>query len=169
MKRKRLLGQNSWIAFLAGSIWTGAWTDLDNVYASSGPVSQPPGFGSPWPYLLNLFFALAVVVILAILLIRFLARRANVQQKGAISVLAARQLAPNKSIQVVEVGDKRYLLGVAEQVTLIADVSNTFGKDSPLIAENQSDMAMPFRQLLLDKLTNLRESYRPQDSEEGEK
>jgi flagellar protein FliO/FliZ len=169
MSRGILPERNLRISVLAGSIWVGVWADLDNVYASTGPVSQPPGFGSPLPYLLNLFFALAVVVVLAILLIRFLARRANVRQKGAISILAARQLAPNKSIQVVEVGDKRYLLGVADEVTLIADVSDTFRDEYSPAAENQSDVVTPFRQMLLDKLTNLRESHRPQDSEEGEK
>lgn len=154
---------------LVGCIWTGVWTDVDDVYASTSPVSQPPGFGSPWPYLLNLFLALSVVVVLAIVLIRFLARRANIQQKGTISVLAARQLAPNKSIQVVEVGSKRYLLGVADEVTLIADVSDTFAKEDLPVADGEADAISPFRQMLLDKLTNLRESYHPQDSGEDEK
>ncbi len=156
-----------WIAVLVGFTGISIVFDTSYVFAGTSPASEPPGFGSPWPYLLNLFFALAVVVVLAIILIRFLARRANIQQKGAILVLAARQLAPNRSVQVVEVGSKRYLLGVADEISLIADVTDTF-TDEVNFSSNQSDGAAQFRQMLQDKLSNLRETYRPQGSKEDD-
>ncbi|GMA61554.1 hypothetical protein GCM10025859_19940 [Alicyclobacillus fastidiosus] len=81
--------------------------------------------------IINLVIALVVVVLLIVLLVRFLAKRANVQQRGAIQVIAARQLAPNRSVQVVEVGDKRYLIGVGEDVRLLAEVTDSYESFSP--------------------------------------
>ncbi|MFB5191441.1 FliO/MopB family protein [Alicyclobacillus fastidiosus] len=81
--------------------------------------------------IINLVIALVVVVLLIVLLVRFLAKRANVQQRGAIQVIAARQLAPNRSVQVVEVGDKRYLIGVGEDVRMLAEVTDSYESLSP--------------------------------------
>ncbi len=149
--------------------WVSVRTGLKSTaFAADTTSNSVPGFGSPWPYLFNLFFALTIVIVLAILLIRFLAKRANIQQKGAISVLAARQLAPNRSVQVVEVQGKKYLLGIAENITLIAEVTDTFqiGSDTH---EDKANESSPFRQLLLDKLANVRESYRARGTGEDSK
>ncbi|GLG00573.1 hypothetical protein Alches_06120 [Alicyclobacillus hesperidum subsp. aegles] len=75
---------------------------------------------------MKLIVAFIVVLLLLVLLFRFLGRRVGVVQRGSIDVLAARQLAPNRSVQVVEVGQKRYLLGVGENVQLLADVTDSY-------------------------------------------
>ncbi len=150
---------------LMGFTWvTVKETVGSNVFAANNVGNTVPGFGSPWPYLFNLAFALVIVIILVIILIRFLAKRANVQQRGSISVLAARQLAPNRSVQVVEVRGRRYLLGVADEITLIADVTDSFNTDTGF--ESRIDDGTQFRQVLAERLASLRKSYRAGESEE---
>lgn len=117
------------------------------VQASTGDKSGMP---SPTRSIVNVLIALAVVVLLMFLLFRFLAKRTNVSQKGMIQVIAARQLAPNRSIQVVEVGDKRYLLGVGEDVQLLADVTDTYE-----LAERNEERTS-FGQALSSALADLR-------------
>ncbi|GMA59018.1 hypothetical protein GCM10025858_35210 [Alicyclobacillus sacchari] len=75
---------------------------------------------------MKLIIAFIVVLLLLVLLFRFLGRRVGVVQRGSIQVIAARQLAPNRSVQVVEVGKKLYLLGVGENVQLLADVTDSY-------------------------------------------
>ncbi|EPZ46250.1 FliO/MopB family protein [Alicyclobacillus acidoterrestris] len=96
---------------------------LDTTTNATAPVTV----GAPGVhYYINVVIALVVVVLMIVLLVRFLAKRTNVQQRGAIQVLAARQLAPNRSVQVVEVGEKRFLIGVGEDVSLLAEVTDSY-------------------------------------------
>ncbi len=168
LAKERDVKRLCWVVAFAFVVWIAEQARCVSVYAAETAPSSLPGFGSPWPSLLNLFFALTIVIILVTVLIRFLAKRANVQQRGSISILAARQLAPNKSVQVVEVLGKRYLLGVAESVTFIADLTDGY----PTVDESDefaSTITSPFRQQLLDKLVSIRESYRPKGPKEDER
>ena len=92
------------------------------VLAASNSAVPASGAGA----YVKLIVAFIVVLLLLVLLFRFLGRRVGVVQRGSIDVLAARQLAPNRSVQVVEVGQKRYLLGVGENVQLLADVTDSY-------------------------------------------
>jgi flagellar protein FliO/FliZ len=74
----------------------------------------------------ELLVAFVVVLLLMGILFRFLGRRVGVQQRGSIQVVAAKQIAPNKSIQVISVGHHLYLVGVGENVELLADVTDTY-------------------------------------------
>lgn len=121
-----------------------------------------PQFSSPWSALINMILALVVVVALVIVLIRFLAKRANVQSKGGIQVLAARQLAPNRSVQVIDVQGKRFLIGVGDQVNLLAEVTEHFpsvNDDAP--TDNK------FADALSDALRTVRKRYRVNKTGEG--
>lgn len=90
--------------------------------AEASSRSTPP-FSNPQSSVLGLILSLGVVLVLIVLSIRFLASRTHVQQRGSIHVVAARQLAPNRSVQVIEVGGRQLLIGVGEQITLLADLS----------------------------------------------
>ncbi|WAH35393.1 flagellar biosynthetic protein FliO [Alicyclobacillus dauci] len=117
-------------------------------------TKAPSGMPSATSAIANLVIGLVVVILLIVLLVRFLAKRSNVQQKGTIQVLAARQLAPNRSIQIVEVGQKRLLVGVGEDVQLIADVTADYDVGSPETGERS-----PFGQALSSVLADLRRSH----------
>ncbi|MDQ0337275.1 flagellar protein FliO/FliZ [Caldalkalibacillus uzonensis] len=66
-----------------------------------------------------------LVIGLIVLFVRFLGKR---QQKLGYHQLfqhmGGTSLGPNKSLQLIKVGDKIYLLGVSEQITLIKEIDD---------------------------------------------
>lgn len=134
-----------------------------SVASASTPTAASP-FGNPVLTVIKLFLLLGVILALAVLSIRFLAKKSQVAQKGTIQVLAARQVAPNKSVQVIDVQGKRYLIGVGDQITLLADVTAELdaSKDEMAVVEQKS-----FGKALADSITALRKQYQtpPSDNE----
>ncbi|MDQ0190546.1 flagellar biosynthetic protein FliO [Alicyclobacillus cycloheptanicus] len=133
------------------------------VYAAtpSNATSVAP-LGNPVPAIIQLVLALILVIGGILFMIRWLARRAGVQTRGAIDVVAARQLAPNRSVQVIDVNGKRYLVGVGDQISLLADVTELFPED------DGEAMAGPvgssaFAQVLADKVAAVRKRYQHKD------
>lgn len=104
----------------ACAIWIGIAPEISASTSSVAPV------GSGTRAYINLIVAFVVVLLLMVILFRLLGKRMNVQQKGTVHVIAARQLAPNRSVQVVEVGSRLYLIGVGEDVQLLADVTDSY-------------------------------------------
>jgi flagellar protein FliO/FliZ len=135
------------MSVLMGTQINVAWADDKAVTAVSGnPV---------WTFVQILLWLL-IIIVMAVLLIRFLAFRTQVPQKGSIDVIAARQLAPNRSVQVIQIGDKKFLIGVAEQITFLADVSDVFVSDAE---GNHALTSQPFAPVLADALKAIKSRY----------
>ncbi|MCL6636882.1 MAG: flagellar biosynthetic protein FliO [Alicyclobacillus sp.] len=83
--------------------------------------AQAP-LGNPVAAAFKLMFSLALVVVLAVVTMKWLGRRMQAPEGGMVRVLGARQLAPNRSVQVIEVYGRHYLIGVGDQVTLLAEL-----------------------------------------------
>lgn len=70
--------------------------------------------------LVQLFFYTALVIALIILFTRFLAKRRQLWQEHSLfQNLGGAPLGPNKSVQLVKLGEKIYVLGVGEEITLL--------------------------------------------------
>lgn len=68
---------------------------------------------------------LAVIVALIILLIRFLGtKNKSWFSNSTIRVLGGVGLGPNKTLQVIEVGNSVYLIGVGEDINLVDKISD---------------------------------------------
>lgn len=156
--------RGSWKRLLGASLAADAAWSLTGVVALAKSKTSSPngltGMSSPGSSLLNLFLSLAVIIVLVILTIRFLARKTQVKQSGSIEILAARQLAPNRFVEVIEVQGKRYLVGVGDQVTLLADVSDSYDA-----TESLSQGTGSFGQSLTDAIQSIRDKYRRSDEE----
>lgn len=105
------------------------------VYAHSasafaaGSVSEeePPLLKESSIYvdLLKMIAALAVIVGIIFILIRLLSKRGKwFQGQKVINRLAGLQLAQHKSLQVIEVGDMLYVVGVGDDVQLIDKIDD---------------------------------------------
>jgi flagellar protein FliO/FliZ len=81
--------------------------------------------GNPVGAIVGLIFALLLILALIVLTIRFLASKGQVDVRGGIRILAARQIAPNRSVQIISVGHRQFLIGVGEQVSVLAEVSDS--------------------------------------------
>ncbi|SIS90437.1 MULTISPECIES: FliO/MopB family protein [Alicyclobacillus] len=121
--------------------------------AKAAPLTS----GGGWAYV-QLVVALMVILLLIAVLFRVLGRRAGVAARGHIEVVAARQLAPNKSVQVVRVGDKLYLLGVGEDVRLLAEVTDAYPLErEPLDEDTFAEVGGGFGGALREALDRVRE------------
>ena len=70
--------------------------------------------------LVQLFFYTALVIVLIVLFARFLAKRRQWWGEHALfQNLGGAPLGANKSVQLVKLGDKIYVLGVGEEITLL--------------------------------------------------
>ncbi len=114
-----MVAMNAAIAAVAG--WAASMPTV--LAATSSSESTLTGTGA----YVKLVVAFIVILLLMAIVFRFLGKRVGVQQRGVIQVIAAKQLAPNRSIQVVEVGERLYLIGVGENVELLADVTDSYG------------------------------------------
>ncbi|MCL6442019.1 MAG: flagellar biosynthetic protein FliO [Alicyclobacillus sp.] len=122
------------------------------VYASAPtPAARP--FSNPAPAVINLLLSLAVVVVLIIVLIRFLASRSRISQQGAIRVVAATQVAPNRSVQIIQIQDQRYLIGVGNDITLLADVTDVRLDGT---RDNEQENAVLFKMVMERSLAKVR-------------
>lgn len=132
--------------------------------ACAAPTESTPSFGNPVVTILKLVLSLGLIAFLAVGLIRWLSKRSQVAQKGAVQVVAARQLAPNKSIQVVDVQGRVFVLGVGDDVTLLADLSNGLAVETGRTAPDSD--TQPFGAMLAESLQSLRDRHKGAADEE---
>lgn len=86
---------------------------------------EPLGTGNTLLNLFNVILVLVVIIVLIVLLIRFLGRRNQTFMSGrSIRTLGALGLGPNKSMQVIEIGNSLYLIGVGENITLLDKITD---------------------------------------------
>jgi len=93
--------------------------------AETGDAGLPAGDApSLWGSLLQVVFALGVVVLLIFLIFKFLSKRSlhGLRQQGPLKAIGGIQLGNGKSLQVIQVGDSLYILGVGENVQLLRHI-----------------------------------------------
>jgi len=127
-------------------------------------VTNVPSFQAPSAIgvIVKLVLVLGIVIGISVFSIRFLARRTQVSSKGTIEIIAARQVAPNRSVQVIDVLGKRYLIGVGDQVSLLADLTDMLA-DSDKYSEPDSK----FQSILANALNSVRTKYKTQETVGG--
>ncbi|WP_058303942.1 flagellar biosynthetic protein FliO [Gorillibacterium timonense] len=81
--------------------------------------------GSTTEYILLVIFYLALIIGMFLLIIKLIARRNKLSLPGrVVRTLGGSAIGSGKSVQVVEVGGAFYILGVGEDIRLIAKVEN---------------------------------------------
>lgn len=87
--------------------------------------------------MLQVISALALIIGLIILLLRFLSKKSRMLNAGrGIQHLGGIQLGQNKSLQVIEIGSYIYIIGVGENIQLIDKL-----KEPELVALMKEHMA----------------------------
>jgi len=134
-------------ALLTGLWAGGAWTVLPSYAASA---SVPDGGGEELPAelltdtsmagsLLWVIVSLLLVIGLIILFVKFLSQRSRTfGSNRAMRTLGGVGLGPNKSLQVVELGGKVYILGVGENISLLDKVEDPEEAEALLAQLEQS-------------------------------
>jgi flagellar protein FliO/FliZ len=115
-----------------------------------------------------LIIALVIVIALIVVTLRFLSSRTRAWgQNRSLRSLGGIALGQNKSLQVIEVGGKLYLVGVGENVTLIDRIDDA-EEAGRLIAILENPASQPLGVPLLGEwLNRLRGGRRASGSEEN--
>jgi flagellar protein FliO/FliZ len=104
----------------------------DAIKKGSTPSGQAPavpdpgttGDGSILWSLVQLIFALGIIIAIIYLLIRFLSSRTRLTSGNVFQTIGAQSLTNNRSVHMVAVEDKVYLLGVGENITLLDTIED---------------------------------------------
>lgn len=131
---------------LCAAVGTGTWSTMAPAAFAGSPAPQ---FGGG-PSLGSLVEPLLFVVLLtaaAFWIRRKVGRRTGSGSKGHIDIVAARQVAPHRFVQVIRVSGKDYLIGVGENIQLLSEL------DAPVpdaLAADRRPSYPDFMQLLRD-------------------
>lgn len=112
----------------------------------------------------TVIIALAFIIVLILYLIRFLSKK-NQSWFGnrSIRILGGVGLAPNKSLQLIEIGSSVYLIGVGEEIRLIDKISRAEEVERIVAALEQE--ATLQRGSLASHMAKLRGKLRKQNDE----
>ncbi|KEO82943.1 hypothetical protein EL26_12670 [Tumebacillus flagellatus] len=113
---------------------------IQDKQKGTAPAELPTatGDGSLFWSLLQLVFALGIIIAIIYFLIRFLSQKTNLSRNQAFQSLGAQALGKDRSVHLISVGDKVYLLGVGETVTLLDTVT-----DAQLIEQLRENAQQP--------------------------
>lgn len=88
-------------------------------------LQNAPEVGGYIGNVFTILLSLAVIIVLIVVLIRLLSRKNRLWQGNkSMRTLGGMAVGQNKTLQIVEVGDVVYVLGIGEDVTLIDKISD---------------------------------------------
>ncbi|MGE5701210.1 MAG: flagellar biosynthetic protein FliO [Clostridia bacterium] len=112
----------------------GKETVADMLNQTGKDAKQPAGtqeegtmqFTSPsgWTILVQVIFSLGLIVLIIYLLLRFLANKqiGVAGRNGGMKVISAVPLGNGKTVQIVQIGDSLYIVGVGETISLLRHI-----------------------------------------------
>lgn len=138
MKQKRhffVLAAFFILTFFAPSMPALANTNVSDWIEQKGPEAEQPAQTvelepveeqSLLAIVAKLIFYTLLILVLIYGLIKFLAiRQRKLQPNQAVKLLGGTPLGNNKSLQLIKVGEKIYMIGVGNEVTLIKEFTET--------------------------------------------
>ncbi len=94
-------------------------------YEEVSPQPTAVSWWSTLAYLLSLVAVFAVVVVMAYFTAKFIGSRFNARMStGGGKILENLPLGPNRSVCIVEIAGRVFLLGVAENISLLAEITD---------------------------------------------
>lgn len=99
--------------------------NLREIDKKDGDINQVTGDIELFPYLIKVVFFLIVIGILIYFLIRFLSNQSRQSLGGLpLKLLGGVALGQNRSLQIVQVGKKLYVLGVGQDIRLLSEIED---------------------------------------------
>ena len=94
-------------------------------YEEVEPKPTAVSWWSTLAYLLSLVAVFAVVIVMAYFTAKFIGSRFNARMAtGGGRILENLPLAPNRSVCIVEIAGRVFLLGVGENISLLAEITD---------------------------------------------
>lgn len=90
--------------------------------------------------IIKMVFVLFLILILIYVLLKFINKRNKLfQQVSAIENVGGVSVGPNKSIQIIRLGTKMYMIGVGENVEMLQEVTDEDVKDDLLYKKGENN------------------------------
>ncbi|MBD7936713.1 flagellar biosynthetic protein FliO [Cytobacillus sp. FSL K6-0265] len=114
---------------------------------------------SAWDFI-KMIFATVFVVALLYGLLKFVNKKSrSYKSTNVVNHLGGTALGQNRSVQVVKIGEKVYILGVGENVQLISEVADKEERETLLKHyEEQGEQSLPARQFLTQPFKIMKKS-----------
>lgn len=146
MKIKRPLAAVTLPALLISALFLAIFEPAAAQVNGTGESISWPDQGKSFAYMIvQLIFYTGLIIGLIVLLARFFAKRQQQWgEQATIQHLGGTPLGPNKSVQLLKLGDKVYVLGVGEQITLL-DVIDDPEEVKRLEQRREGFEAAPFK------------------------
>lgn len=137
-------------------------TDQDGVVSDPSQASenkQPTIFG----LILRIVVVLIIIIGLIYLLLKFFNRSSNFNHQGKVLTnLGGISLGMNKSAQLIKVGDKIYLVGVGDDVSILTEITDQSVVEQLL----ESQQSTPVTSTSLIEQFNFIRKRKPQSTDE---
>lgn len=130
---------------------SGKSTSSDAPAGEEQPAAIPgTDSGNMLGYLVQVVFSLGFIIVLIYFLLRFLGKRQIGQTQGPIKIISAAPLGNGKTLQVILIGERLYIVGVGENVQLIKEIppgeeADVILADAEIPSLNKSFPWWPFR------------------------
>ncbi|QYR19761.1 flagellar biosynthetic protein FliO [Paenibacillus sp. sptzw28] len=136
----------------------GGWLMTVNLAAAAPGQDGAPDIGGPGVgYFIWVIVALMLVIGLIVLLIKWLsARNRGWGNNRALRSLGGIPLGPNKSLQVVELSGRVYVVGVGDSITLLDKIEDAYAASAVLEAIDQQNSRHWNSSSIADLLSRLR-------------
>jgi len=111
-------------------------------------VGEEENSGSLVFELVKMFFALLLVLALIYFLLKFLNKRNNFNRVKALENLGGISVGQHKSIQIIRIGSKLYLVGVGDNVEMLQEITDEAVKQDILRSKDATGSTLPTGALL---------------------
>lgn len=116
--------------------------------------------------LFKMVFFLIIVLALIYFLLKFLGKRTKMyQQASALESLGGISVGQNKSLQIIRVGTKIYLIGVGNNVDLLQEIDDDVLKEQILNQAAERAQGFSSIQSLFGKLSGNKQAVESEDKE----
>lgn len=123
----------------------------DKTVETKSPAQDINTFATFFKFL----FALALVIFLIFWLLKFINKHTrSLQNNNLVQSLGGVGLGPNRSVQVVKIGNKVMVLGVGEDVQLLGEIDDELELEQILEASSKAGNVNPIKNIAFSEIIN---------------
>lgn len=123
---------------------------------------------TPWDYI-KMFLALLFVLVLLVWVLKFINKKSiRFQQNNMVRNLGGISLGSQKSVQILQIGDRLYIVGVGENVELIKEISDREEIDKLLSYYNEKQAISTAPPYVIELLKKWKGKSKKEDNNNGD-
>lgn len=126
--------------------------------------------------IIKTLFVLGLIIVLIYIVLRFINKNKSIQKHKVIDTLGGVPVGPSKSVQIIRIGDRFYIIGVGENIQMLDEITepevirelteqnddditmfqSTIGQFKQIIKKKENDRS--FKDLFQNELKDMKEN-----------